>query len=135
VRLDVPKLIHLLDLQPHPEGGWYRETWVAASSLGERPSGSAIYFLLDGGGMSRLHRIDADELWHYYLGSPLELRTGDRHDDLEVSVLGADVLHGQQPQLLVPSGCWQQARSLGEFSLAGCTVSPAFRFEGFELFE
>ncbi len=126
-------LIASLDLVPHPEGGWYRRTWVAAAEDGERPGGSAIYYLLLEGEVSAPHRIDATELWHFYAGDPLEL-TLQRPDGAQrVQVLGPDIASGQLPQAVVEPGVWQSARPLGRFTLIGATVTPAFRFEGFEL--
>jgi len=128
-------LIASLDLAPHPEGGWYRRTWVAKAMDGDRPGGSAIYYLLLEGDVSAPHRIDATELWHFYTGDPLELtqeRPGGRRD---VAILGPDVAAGHEPQVVVEAGVWQSARPLGRYSLVGATVTPAFSFEGFELRE
>jgi uncharacterized protein len=126
------ELIARLGLEPHPEGGWYRRTWLGTAEQGQRPSGSAIYYLLTDAEASRRHRVDAAEIWHYYRGAPIELRIGAPGAD-EIRLLGPDIEHGQVPQILVPAGEWQEARSLGAFSLVGCTVSPAFEFSGFEL--
>lgn len=126
---DTDTLIEALGLEPHPEGGWFRETWRDPDVGGERGNGTAIYFLLSEGERSHWHRVDAVEIWHHYAGAPLELAIGDATP----VVLGPDVLGGQVPQALVPPGAWQAARSLGAYTLVGCTVSPAFRFEGFEL--
>ncbi len=126
-------LIASLDLAPHPEGGWYRRTWVAAAADGERPNGSAIYYLLLEGEVSAPHRIDATELWHFYTGDPLELTLEWPDGSRRVQVVGPDVASGQLPQVVVDAGVWQTARPLGRYSLVGATVSPAFRFEGFEL--
>jgi predicted cupin superfamily sugar epimerase len=126
-------LIVALDLSPHPEGGWYRRTWVAPAEDGERPRGSAIYYLLLEGEVSAPHRIDATELWHFYAGDPLELTLEPPGGLPRVQVLGPDVASGHVPQAVVEPGVWQSARSLGRFTLVGATVSPAFRFEGFEL--
>jgi predicted cupin superfamily sugar epimerase len=126
-------LIAALQLVPHPEGGWYRRTWVAPVNAGDRPAGSAIYYLLLAGEISAPHRIDATELWHFYAGDPLELTRqwpDGRHDTV---VLGPDVAAGQAPQAIVEPGVWQSARPLGAFALVGATVTPAFTFEGFEL--
>jgi predicted cupin superfamily sugar epimerase len=128
-------IITTLGLTPHPEGGFYVETWRADSSSGERPSGSAIYYLLRFGEESAWHRIDAAETWHYYAGDPLQLSMASS-DGASVArrfVLGPDLSVGQAPQLVVPVGDWQSAVSLGEWTLVGCTVSPAFEFAGFEL--
>jgi uncharacterized protein len=126
-------LVDALGLEPHPEGGWYRRTWVAEARAGERPAGSAILYLLLQDDISAPHRIDATELWHFYTGSPVELHREslDGHD--EVVVLGSDVMAGQTPQVVVDPMVWQWARPLGPFSLVGATVTPAFTFEGFDL--
>jgi len=126
-------LITALGLAPHPEGGWYRRTWEAPSAVGERPAGSAIYYLLLAGEVSAPHRIDATELWHFYAGDPLEFRREWPDGRFDVCVVGPDVAAGHMPQLVVEAGVWQSARPLGRFALVGATVTPAFLFEGFEL--
>jgi predicted cupin superfamily sugar epimerase len=126
-------LIAALDLAPHPEGGWYRRTWVAPAEEGERPAGSAIYYLLLEGEMSATHRIDATELWHFYAGDPLELTREWQNGRREVIVVGPDVSAGHVPQVVVEAGVWQSARPLGRYALLGATVVPGFTFEGFEL--
>jgi predicted cupin superfamily sugar epimerase len=128
-------LIARLGLEPHPEGGWYRQTWRAPGEGGQRASGSAIYYLLTDVEVSRRHRVDATEIWHHYGGAPVELRVGTEGAPDEVHILGPDIEHGQVPQIVVSPGDWQEARSLGDFTLVGCTVSPAFEFSGFELAE
>ena len=128
-------LIAALDLAPHPEGGWYRRTWVAEAEEGERPSSSAIYYLLLDGEASAPHRLDATELWHFYAGDPLELVREWPDGRREVQILGPDVGAGHAPQLVVEAGVWQSARPLGRYALVGATVTPAFRFDGFELRE
>jgi predicted cupin superfamily sugar epimerase len=128
-------LIAALDLQPHPEGGWYRETWRAEAPDGARPSGTAIYYLLAAGERSAWHRVDATEIWHFHAGSALELRIAAASGD-EVAVrhvLGMDVTAGQRPQVIVPAGDWQSAATLDGWTLVSCTVSPAFEFAGSEL--
>lgn len=136
---DADALIAALELRQHPEGGWYAETWRADAPAGTRPSGSAIYFLLRAGETSRWHRVDAAEAWHHYAGAALELRIAAPSDDVgsapivSVHRLGSDVTAGERPQAIVPAGAWQTARSLGAWTLVGCTVSPAFEFAGFEL--
>ena len=126
------EIIRTLGLEPHPEGGHFRETWRD----GSRPRGhsTAIYFLLREGERSHWHRVDADEIWHFYAGAPLELevcpREGTSIDRLE---LGPHLGQGQRPQVRVPARHWQAARTLGDFTFVGCTVSPAFEFGGFEL--
>ena len=126
-------IIARLDLSPHPEGGHYRQTWVAEAD-GGRPAGTCIYFLLKGGERSHWHRVDAAEIWHYYAGAPLilsmaETEAGPAWDH----VLGPDLDAGEAPQAIVPEHYWQAAASTGDWTLVGCTVSPGFRFEGFEL--
>ena len=121
-------IIRKLQLAPHPEGGHYRETWRDQREDGTRGHGTAIYFLLQAGERSRRHRVDAAEIWHHYAGAPLELMIeNDRHQ------LGPDLSENQRPQRIVPPDAWQSARSLGDWTLVGCTVSPAFEFEHFEL--
>jgi predicted cupin superfamily sugar epimerase len=119
-------LIEQLDLAPHFEGGWFRETWRAAAEPGARPAGTAIYYLMTRENPSRLHRIDAAEIWHHYCGAPVEIRLGVESEGEEVFVLGSDLGSLQVPQVIVPEGTWQSARPLGAFALVGCTVSPAF---------
>jgi uncharacterized protein len=126
-------LIASLRLSAHPEGGWYRRTWVAEAAPGERPGGSAIYYLLLAGEVSSPHRVDATELWHFYDGDPLELQREWPDGRRDVLVLGLDVDAGQAPQIVVDAGVWQTARPLGRYTLVGATVTPAFTFEGFEL--
>lgn len=127
------EIIRTLKMQPHPEGGHYVETWREASADGGRGAGTAIYFLLQLGELSHWHRIDATEIWHWYAGAPLVLTVSPNGHDAWSIRLGPDLATGQQPQVVVPAGQWQTAESLGAWTLAGCTVSPAFRFEGFEL--
>ena len=122
-------LIAALGLEPHPEGGWFRETWRHEPDAADRGAGTAIYYLLAEGERSHWHRIDATEIWHYYAGNPLALSLSPGG---EITV-GRDVLAGHQPQVVVPPGAWQSAASTGRWSLVGCTVSPAFSFDGFEL--
>lgn len=123
-------IIERLGLMPHPEGGWYRETWKGPE-IGGRASGTAILFLLRAGERSHWHRVDADEIWLWHAGAPLVLAMGvERAEEVR---LGPDVLGGEVVQAVVPAGWWQAAGSTGEWTLVSCTVSPGFRFEGFEL--
>lgn len=128
------EIIAHLKLAPHPEGGHYRQTWMAPAKDGDRAAGTCIYFLLKGCETSHWHRVDAAEIWHYYAGAPLvlslsETSVGPKHE----YVLGPDLEAAQRPQLIVPTHHWQSARSTGDWTLVGCTVSPAFQFAGFEL--
>ena len=121
-------------LQQHPEGGWYRQTWVAEAAAGARPGGTAILYLLKAGERSHWHRVDATEIWHFHLGASLELRMAASLAGPASRVrLGTALLGGEQPQAIVPAHHWQAARSLGDWTLVGCTVSPGFQFDGFEL--
>jgi uncharacterized protein len=132
------KLIEQLELSPHPEGGWYRETWRAASEPGTRAGGTAILFLLEAGEASHWHRVDADELWLWQGGERLELRIASSDDcPVETIVLGGDIAAGERLQGLVPSGAWQAARPAGGgaagYALVSCVVVPGFDFAGFDL--
>jgi predicted cupin superfamily sugar epimerase len=128
------EIIQLLDLAPHPEGGWYRQTWVADTSDDARPTGTCIYFLLKAGERSHWHRVDADEIWLFHAGDPLVLSVAESDAGPTVqSVLGPDLGSGARPQLIVSNGHWQAARSTGDWTLVSCTVSPGFRFDGFDL--
>ena len=128
------QIIETLDLQPHPEGGWYRQTWIADAPDGIRPAGTCIYFLLKSGTSSHWHRVDAAEIWHYYAGAPLILSISETEKGPATRhLLGPDLTANQRPQFIVPAHHWQAAVTTGEFTLVGCTVSPAFQFDGFEL--
>ena len=132
-KLGAEAVVELLALQPHPEGGWYRETWRDQPAGEARGAGTAILYLLAAGQVSHWHRVDAAEIWHHYKGAPLDLSLSPDGKTVETLRLGTALTAGERPQLLVPQGVWQSARSRGAWTLAGCTVSPAFRFEGFEL--
>jgi hypothetical protein len=133
VAVDAREVIDRLGLAQHPEGGWYRETWRGPDTAGGRPSGTAIWFLLEAGRPSRWHRIDAVEIWTWHGGSALELAVAPEGEDPKRAALGMDLARGERPQAVVPAGAWQSARSVGEWSLAGCIVIPGFTFQGFEL--
>jgi predicted cupin superfamily sugar epimerase len=126
------EIISLLGLQPHPEGGYFRETFRDPAQAGGRSRSTAIYFLLTEGQVAHWHRVDAAELWHFYSGAPLELSITVDNIRTEVR-LGIDLAAGERPQAIVPSHAWQSARSLGVWTLVGCTVAPGFEFSGFEL--
>ena len=129
---DADRIIARLNLAPHPEGGWYRQTWVADGP--GRPAGTAIYFLLTAGQPSHWHQVDAVEIWHFHAGSPLILSIAatDQGPAQDIT-LGPDVLDGHIPQGIVPKDHWQAARSTGDYTLVSCTVSPGFQFAGFTL--
>jgi len=136
--LSTEDVVRLLELAPHPEGGFYRQTFRDSSPVGGgRAASTAIYYLLPGGGISAWHRVDAAEVWHFYAGAALELKIAAQGAPIEVLRLGAALATGERPQAVVPAGVWQSARSLGpgphEWTLIGCTVAPGFEFAGFEL--
>ncbi len=130
-------IIKMLDLAPHPEGGWYRQTFEDAQDGDDdetaRAHSTAIYFLLKAGEFSHWHRIDAVEIWHYYAGGPLALSISENGHDVRSVRLGPNIPAGERPQGIVPSGAWQAAESLGRWTLVGCTVAPGFQFDHFEL--
>jgi len=127
-------IIEALGMQPHPEGGYYAETFRdPITDASGRAASTLIYFLLPEGVLSRWHKVDAVESWHWYAGSPLELSISADGRDKQVHRLGPDLLNGERPQGIVPRDGWQQARSLGAWTLIGCTVAPGFQFEGFEM--
>jgi predicted cupin superfamily sugar epimerase len=128
------EIIMLLDLAPHPEGGFFRETFrdPAQDAYG-RAASTLIYFLLPAGIISAWHRIDAVETWHFYAGAPLKLSLWSGNGQVTTPVLGTDLFAGEQPQQVVPKAHWQSAQSLGAWTLVGCGVSPGFTFSGFEL--
>lgn len=131
---EAERIIAALGLAPHPEGGWYRQTWIAEAGPEARATGTAILFLLRAGERSHWHRVDAAEIWHFHAGAPLILSiAAEATGPVRDTRLGPDVLAGEAPQRIVPAGHWQAARSTGDWTLVGCTVSPGFRFEGFEL--
>jgi len=143
--LTVTQWIEQYQLQPHPEGGWYKETYksnetIIARALPERFTGrrsfaTAIYFLLEQGNFSAFHRIKSDECWHFYAGDPLEVFVLQQDGKLEVITLGNDILHGQLFQYVVPANCWFASRPAKEstYCFVGCTVAPGFDFTDFEM--
>jgi len=123
----------LLELKPHPEGGHFRETFRDEREHAGRAVSTGIYFLLAAGEASRWHRIDAAEVWHFYAGAPLRLTLSADGKATREERLGPDLAAGERPQAVVPARCWQAARSLGAWTLVGCTVAPGFVFETFEM--
>jgi predicted cupin superfamily sugar epimerase len=131
---EAKRIIGELGLAPHPEGGWYRETWRAGTATGERAGGTAILFLLEAGQKSHWHRVDAEELWMWHAGHALELGVADTESShVSAIALGGDVLAGQVPQARVPAGAWQAAEAHSGWALVSCVVVPGFEFAGFEL--
>jgi uncharacterized protein len=127
-------IIARLELKPHPEGGYYRETFRDARADAQgRARSTAIYYLLARGDRSHWHRIDAVEVWHYYSGAALTLKIANEGCTPHTITLGPDVAAGQRPQAIVPEGAWQSAESTGDWTLVGCTVAPGFEFASFEL--
>lgn len=129
----VDRLINLLRLKPHPEGGWYRRTYEHASQHGDRPLCTAIYYLMTKGSQNHWHKIDADELWHYYAGAPVQLRIGETKETAQTHELSSDIFDGGRPQRLVPANHWQRASTNGPWSLVGCSVAPGFLFQSLEI--
>jgi hypothetical protein len=139
----VQQLIEKYQLLPHPEGGWYKETYkssetIAAAALpkrfaGDRSFSTAIYFLLERGNFSAFHKIKSDECWHFYAGDPLEVFVLQHDGRLEIITLGNDILNGQQFQYVVPANCWFASRpaSQSDYCFVGCTVAPGFDFADF----
>ena len=122
--MNAQEVVRRLRLEPHPEGGFYRETYRAPGE--GRTAVTSIYFLLEGG-PSRWHRVDAPEIWAWHAGAPLVLETEARRVTL------GPLEEGHELQAVVPAHEWQRCRSFGDWSLAGCIVAPAFTFEGFEI--
>ncbi len=138
VNAEARAIVERLALVPHPEGGFFRETFRApltvATGHGERSASTAIYFLLAAGTFSALHRVRSDEVWHHYDGDPLAIHTLDPGHGHAVVTLGRDLARGEVPQHVVPAGLWQAAVPLGDrFALCGCTVAPGFDFADFEM--
>lgn len=126
-------IVRMLDLAPHPEGGWFRETFRDTAGPDGRALSTAIYYLLEAGDVSAWHRVDAAEIWHFHAGAPLALTVSPDGHAAARLMLGPDIAAGQSPQGVVPAGHWQSAESLGAWTLVGCTVAPGFEFSGFEL--
>lgn len=129
---DPDAIIAALQLAPHPEGGWYRETLRLPAGPDGRSAGTAIYYLLKRGERSAWHRVDATELWLFHAGEPMRLRLSDGGDLREI-ILGADVAAGQSAQAAVAPGEWQCAEPAGAYALVSCVVAPGFEFSGFEM--
>ena len=125
--LSATEIVNLLQMAPHPEGGYYKETFRDEAS-------TAIYYLLEAGDHSHWHRVHgSSEIWHHYAGGPLALTLSPNGHDAEAHRLGKNIDAGEKPQLVVPAGWWQTAESLGHWTLVGCTVAPGFDFENFEM--
>lgn len=136
-KLTADDVVRLLELAPHPEGGFYRETFRDTATMADnatRAMSTCIYFLLPRGIVSRWHTVDAVETWHWYSGSPLLLSIAPPDGgDIRQLRLSNDLRAGDRPQGIVPFAHWQQAESLGDWTLVGCTVAPGFEFSGFTM--
>ncbi|MBX3507287.1 cupin domain-containing protein [Parvibaculum sp.] len=132
--IDAEAIIGLLNMQPHPEGGYFAETFRDESGSA-RAHSTAIYYLLREGERSHWHRVDAAEVWHWYAGGPLALSLCDESRTPETRILGQNLEAGERPQIIVPARIWQAAEPLGRWTLVGCTVAPGFEFAGFEMAE
>lgn len=131
--LTAGEVVRLLQLEPHPEGGHYRETFRDHAGRGRRAHSTAVYYLLRRGERSHWHRVDAAEVWHHYAGGPLVLHVAESERAIVTLRLGPDLAAGERPQAVVPAGAWQAAEPTGEWSLVGCTVAPGFEFDRFEM--
>lgn len=136
--MNAAEICRLLNLEPHPvEGGAYRRTWTSTGEIdlprGARHWGSAIYYLLEAGSFSEMHKLAADEIFHFYLGDAVEMLQLYPDGSSAVFTLGVDLAAGQHPQLVVPAGVWQGTRLLGagQVALLGCTVVPEFHFDDY----
>jgi predicted cupin superfamily sugar epimerase len=131
--LTAQDVIRLLELEPHPEGGHYRQTFRDERTVEDgRAASTAIYYLLARGERAHWHRVDVIEGWHWYAGAPLILQIFDGAERINIR-LGPDLAAGERPQAIVAAGVWQAAESLGDWTLCGCTVAPGFEFSRFEL--
>jgi uncharacterized protein len=129
------EVIKQLNLAPHPEKGWYIQTFEDPATKNNRSASTAIYYLLEKGEVSHWHRVlDATEIWHHYLGAPLQLSLSfNDGKPVRHQILGPNIFDNQAPQVIVKKGEWQRAKSMGQWTLVGCTVAPGFTFAGFEM--
>lgn len=134
---DIAALVKRLSLKPHPEGGFFSETYRCERNTGDRSLSTAIYFLVTAGNPSRMHRVASDEIWHFYLGDPLEMLQVWPDGTSEVIYIGSDFDAGERPQVLVPANVWQGVRVKpgGRYALVGATVTPGFDFADFTMGE
>ena len=131
--MDADEIIRSLGLAPHPEGGHYRETFRDSKIVDDRSASTAIYFLLKAGETSHWHQVDAVEIWHYYAGASLQISISVDGNPTQVHHLGPTLEKDEVPQVVVPAFSWQSAKSMGDWTLVGCTVAPGFEFSGFTL--
>jgi len=132
---EIAAIVERFDLAPHPEGGYFAETYRSERSAGARSFSTAIYFLVTAASPSRMHRVASDEMWHFYRGDPLEMLQLGPPERSRVAIVGSDLAAGHSPQLLVPAGTWQGTRVApgGRYALVGATVTPGFDFADFEM--
>lgn len=130
--LTADQVIALLGLEPHVEGGFYRQTFADEPDATGRPISTLIYYMLTDNQAGAWHRVDSAEVWHWYAGAPLTMRISRDGRTVSSRILGTDLAAGQRPQGVVPPGAWQQAKVEGDWVLVGCTVAPGFLFSKFE---
>ncbi len=130
--LSASEVISLLGLEPHIEGGFYRQTFADLPDATGRPISTLIYYMLTDNMAGAWHRVDAAEIWHWYAGAPMTLSISRDGRVVTSHRLGSDLAAGQRPQGVVPPGAWQQAKVEGDWALVGCTVAPGFQFSRFE---
>ncbi len=134
-RMTASEIISLLNLEPHPEGGWYRQTFADQPDATGRPLSTAIYYLLEGGKRNTWHRVDSVEIWHWYAGDKMRIEVSRDGKQRSEQILGPDLIAGERPQIRIAGNHWQRTTCLGDWSLIGCTVTPGFQFSKFELAE
>ena len=130
--LSAGEVISLLGLEPHVEGGFYRQTFADQLDASGRPISTLIYYMLTDKQAGAWHRVDSAEVWHWYAGAPMKLSISRDGKAVTVHQLGSDLAAGQRPQCVVPPGAWQRAKVEGPWALVGCTVAPGFQFSKFE---
>ena len=130
--LTAAKIIKLLGLEPHIEGGFYKQSFADGPGVGGRPHSTMIYYMLTEAQQNSWHRVDSSEGWHWYAGAPMLVRYSRDGKSVIEATLGPDLEAGERPQLVVPGNAWQRSRCLGEWSLVGCTVAPGFQYSKFE---
>lgn len=131
-KLTAGEVIALLGLEPHIEGGFYRQTFADQPDGTGRPISTLIYYLLTDNQSGAWHRVDSAEIWHWYAGAPMLLSISRDGRMVTTHRLGADLVAGERPQVVVPPRAWQQAQVQGDWALVGCTVAPGFQFSKFE---
>lgn len=131
-QMTAAEVVALLGLEPHIEGGFYRQTFADATNAAGRPHSTLIYYLLTDRQSGAWHRVDSAEVWHWYAGAPMRLDISRDGKTVTEHALGNDLASGERPQVVIPGNAWQRAACLGDWSLAGCTVAPGFQFSKLE---